>query len=188
MAVVAFDSLGTLFDLGALEEWMPGVLLHALSLTVVGEWAPLDEIAAALDPELANRLPELDAFDDARPALERVRANGDEPWVLTNGGRDATVKLLERDGLRELVAEIRSAEEVERYKPDAAVYDLLPADATLVAAHAWDVVGARATGRAAIWVNRGGRRWPYAHLRRGEEASGLAEAASLTRAAPSGGP
>jgi hypothetical protein len=36
---------------------MPRVLHHALSLTVAGEWAPLDELAAALDPELAERLP-----------------------------------------------------------------------------------------------------------------------------------
>lgn len=173
MAVVAFDSLGTLFDLGELEGRMPRVLHHALSLTVVGEWAPLDELAAALDPELAERLPELDPYDDALPALERVRANGDEAWVLTNGGRDATRRLLERGGLDGLVVEIHSAEEVERYKPQAEVYGLLPADATLVAAHAWDTAGARAAGRRAVWVNRERRRWPYAAIAQHEEAPDL---------------
>jgi 2-haloacid dehalogenase len=161
MTVVAFDSLGTLFDLGDLSERMPRVLLHALSLTVAGEWAPLGEVAAALDPELAERLPELDAFDDARPALERVRANGDEAWVLTNGGKDSTEKLLERGGLTDLVTEIRSAEEVERYKPHPDVYRLLPTGATLVAAHAWDVLGACTSGRRGTWVNREGGKWPY---------------------------
>lgn len=38
---------------------MPRVLHHALSLTLAGEWVPLDELAAALDPGLAERLPEL---------------------------------------------------------------------------------------------------------------------------------
>ena len=179
MALVAFDSLGTLFDLGDLKERMPRVLHHALSLTVVGQWAPLDELAAALDPELAERLPELGAYEDALPALEGVRRAGDEVLVLTNGGRDATSKLLERAGLADLVAEIRSAEEVERYKPDAAVYELLPSDATLVAAHAWDVMGARATNRAAVWVNRERRAWPYAGSHEEMEAPDLPAAALL---------
>ncbi|HJU36002.1 MAG TPA: hypothetical protein VJ716_01100 [Gaiellaceae bacterium] len=160
MTVVAFDSLGTLFDLGDLEERMPRVLHHALALTVAGGWAPLDELAAALDPDLARRLPELEPYGDGLPAIERVRASGAEPWVLTNGGREATEKLLERGGMAGSVAEIRSAEEVERYKPHAEVYELLPGDAILVAAHAWDVAGARATGRCAVWVDRLGREWP----------------------------
>lgn len=89
-----------------------------------------------------------------------MAASGDEAWILTNGGRDSTRRLLERGGLAELVAEIRTAEEVERYKPQTEMYELLPADATLVAAHAWDVAGALAAGRRAVWVNRDGRAWP----------------------------
>lgn len=184
MAVVAFDSLGTLFDLGDLEERMPRILHHALSLTVVDEWAPLDALAAALDPELAERLPELEPFDDARPALERVRAAGDEAWVLTNGGRDSTQKLLERSGLDGLVAQIHSAGEVERYKPHADVYGLLPVDATLVAAHAWDVAGAVRAGLRAVWVDRGNHGWPYpSEIARAAAATGLVEAVRLASGA-----
>lgn len=184
MAVVAFDFLGTLFDLGDLEERMPAILLHALSLTVIGEWVPLDELAAALDPELANRLPELDPYGDALEALETVRAGGDDAWVLTNGGRDLTQRLLERAGLADRVAEIHSAAEVGRYKPDAAVYGLLPESATLVAAHAWDVAGARAAGRRGVFVDRSGRGWPLPdRLRPDGIAPGLAEAARLAGAA-----
>jgi 2-haloacid dehalogenase len=179
MAVVAFDSLGTLFDLGELEERMPCILHHGLSLTVAGGWVPLDELAAALDPGLAQRLPELDPYDDAVTALERVRTAGGEPWVLTNGGRDATEKLLERGGMASLVAQIRSAEEVERYKPHPDVYKLLPPDAILVAAHAWDVMGARATGRRGIWVDRLGRGWPFPGEPLPVRGSTLREAALL---------
>jgi 2-haloacid dehalogenase len=183
MPVVAFDSLGTLFDLDGMEERMPRVLHHALALTFVGEWAPLDEIAAALDPELAQRLPDLDPYDEALGALERVRDDGDEAWVLTNGGRDSTRKLLERGGLAGLVTQVRSAEEVERYKPHAAVYGLLPERATLVAAHAWDVVGARAAGLRAIWVDRAERGWPLPdRLAPDGTASSLVEAARLAGA------
>jgi len=181
MTVVAFDSLGTLFDLGAAGDRMPTVLQHALSLTVTGQWAPLDELASALDPKVAEALPELDPYEDASAALSRVGAGGDQAWVLTNGGLDSTRKLLERGGLADIVAEIRSAEEVERYKPQAEVYELLPEDATLVSAHAWDVIGARAAGREAVWVNRDRRAWPYAAvLRPAEEASDLVTGAALT--------
>ena len=178
MAVVAFDSLGTLFDLGDLESRMPPILLHALSLTVVGGWTPLDELAAALDPELAERLPGLAPYGDGAEALELVRASGHEAWVLTNGGRESTERLLEHGRLAELVAEVHSAEEVERYKPDAAVYGLLPSNATLVAAHAWDVAGARSAGRRGIFVDRTGNGWP---LPGGPAPDGIA--ASLVEAA-----
>ena len=176
---MAFDSLGTLFDLGDLEERMPRLLHHALCLTVLGEWTPLDELAAALDPELAKRLPELEPFADAVPALERVRQGGDEALVLTNGGRASTEGLLERGGMAGLVAEIHSVEEVERYKPHPAVYELLPAGATLVAAHAWDVTGARSTGRPAVWVDRLEQRWPFPGRPHEPRASSLPEAAEL---------
>lgn len=179
MKVVAFDSLGTLFDLGDLEERMPSVLLHALSLTAVGAWAPLDELAAALDPGLAQRLPRLEPYEDAVTALEHVRTSGDEPWILTNGGRDSTRKLLERSGLASLVTEVHSAEEVERYKPHPAVYDLLPTDATLVAAHAWDVAGAGATGRRGVWIDRLAQGWPLPGMPQPQRAPDLREAARL---------
>jgi 2-haloacid dehalogenase len=179
MTVVAFDSLGTLFDLGDLDNRMPRLLHHALSLTVMGEWAPLDELAAAIDPELAELLPALNPYHDALPALKVVRQAGHETWVLTNGGRATTEGLLERGGLADLVTEIRSVEEVERYKPHSAVYELLPADATLVAAHAWDVLGARAAGRGAVWVDRLEQRWPFPGEPHVPGASSLPEAARL---------
>src|SRR5689334_13820556 len=183
MPVVAFDSLGTLFDLGDLNDRMPRLLHHALSLTVVGEWAPLDELAAAVDPELADRLPGVDPYEDARPALECVRQAGDEAWVLTNGGLATTENLLDRGGLADLVAEIRSVEEVERYKPHRAVYELLPADAILVAAHAWDVHAAVHYGLRAVWVDRLEEQWPLPGNAHEPRASDLVEAARLASCA-----
>jgi 2-haloacid dehalogenase len=53
------------------------------------------------------------------------------------------------------------------YKPDRRPYEHVLAQlavegsqATLIAAHAWDVVGSRAAGLGAIWVDRLERRWP----------------------------
>jgi 2-haloacid dehalogenase len=65
------------------------------------------------------------------------------------------------------VPEIVTTEDVRVYKPHPAVYRRavdtlgLPAErVTLVAAHAWDVVGARAAGLNGVWVERLERRWP----------------------------
>jgi 2-haloacid dehalogenase len=76
--------------------------------------------------------------------------------------------MLERAGLLERFERIFGVEEVSAYKPDARPYghvlaelELEAADATLIAAYAWDVVGARAAALRAIWVARLERRWPF---------------------------
>ena len=171
-----FDALGTLFDLGPLHKSaeLHRTLHHAVALTLAGEWKPFAEIAKAVDPELVEKLAELEPYDDAREALEHAG----EAWVLTNGGRDATERLLERGGLREVVAQVRSVEEVRRYKPHPDVYRLLPERSVLVAAHAWDVAGARAAGYRAVWVNREEDEWPLP-LPEPLRASNLIEAVRL---------
>ncbi len=180
--VVAFDALGTLFDLGKLSESveLKRALHHAASPTLAGEWAPFAEVAGAVDPDLQERLRELEPAEDAREALERVRVAGAEAWILTNGGREASERLVARGDLGGLVARVRSVEEVERYKPDAAVYGLLPAGAALVAAHGWDVVGARAAGYRAVWVDREEGGWLLPVAEPELRASGLVEAAALS--------
>lgn len=181
MPVVAFDALGTLFDLGRLggKAELHRALHHAACLTLAGEWAPLDEIAAAIDEKLPGKLAGADAARDAREALEVVRDGGGEAWVLTNGTHANTMALLERTELGSLIAHVRTVEEVRRYKPHADVYALLPQGATLVAAHSWDVAGARAAGYRAVWVDREEGEWilpvPEVALR----AHTLVEAARL---------
>ena len=88
--------------------------------------------------------------------------------TLTNGGREHTERLLERAGLRHRVQRVITVDEVEMYKPHREPYlhaartlELPPAALALVAAHGWDVVGARAAGLTAVWVDRLERHWPF---------------------------
>ena len=180
MSVVAFDLLGTLFDLGRLRERMPRVLHHAAALTLAGEWAPFDEVVESCDPALAQKLQELEPYDDAREALSLC----EEAWVLTNGTRKATEQLLERTVLRALVAKVHTVEDVRKYKPHPDVYALLPKDATLVAAHAWDVAGARAAGYRAVWVDRDESDWPLPLPEAELRAPTLIDAVQLTKDRP----
>ena len=186
---VVWDSMGTLFDRGPLEErlglqgleaWFERTLHSATCLTIVGEFVPFAELARTtlattaamlgLDVDLddvVGQLQKLPPAPDAREALERVRARGGRNYVLTNGGRAAGEALVERAGFGGVVERVFGVDEVEAYKPDARPYrlvlDHLGGEATLVATHAWDVVGARRAGMSAVWVQRAEQVWPFPH-------------------------
>lgn len=199
---IAFDANGTLFDLrgaaaalggeAVLEAWFERVLHGAATLTLAGTWAPFDELAsealattcAKLGLEGVDQDAALEALQRLPPqpdAFEAVGRAGRRAAILTNGSAATTRKLVERAQLP--IATILSCEEVRAYKPAAAPYELarerLGEDAVLVAAHAWDVVGARAAGLRAIWVDRDERHWPLAGVEPGEQASSLVDAVAL---------
>lgn len=192
---VAFDANGTLFALDpveallgaeAAEAFFERTLHTAASLTIAGVWAPFEEVAASalatacakleLDADqdaVLAALKELPPVEGARDAVERA---GDCA-ILTNGGRETTATLVERAGLA--IGEIVSCEEVRAYKPSVTVYRHARerlGDYVLVAAHAWDVAGARAAGVRAVWVDAAERAWPLAGVEPGERASSLVEA------------
>ena len=55
-------------------------------------------------------------------------------------------------------------------------------DLRLIAAHAWDVVGAKEAGFDAVWVDRLEREWPFPKGRPRRIAHDLVEAADLALA------
>jgi 2-haloacid dehalogenase len=179
---IVFDSMGTLFDLSPIKErlgdaateaWFGRILHSAAALTILGEFVPFAELARttlattvatlgldADQQEVLAQLQQLPPAADAREALERA----DHACVLTNGGRRAGEQLLERAGLDSFVDRVFGVDEARAYKPDPRPYRLVLdelGDATLVATHAWDVVGAARAGMRAVWVDREERTWPF---------------------------
>jgi 2-haloacid dehalogenase len=200
MATVVFDANGTLFDLApvrdmlgaeATEAFFERTLHSAASLSFAGVWAPFDEVAAralattcaklgldVVQDEVLKRLAELPV---AAGAHEAVEAAG-EAAILTNGGLETTRALVRRAGLP--IETILSCEEVRVYKPAREPYELARrrlGECVLVAAHGWDVVGARAAGLRAVWVASAEREWPLAGIEPAERAPSLAEAAAQAR-------
>lgn len=169
-------------DLGAppaaLEAWFQRILHEAATLTIVEDYRPFKELAgAALRTALAqlgldrdetgplDALAELEPYPDTAGALARLRDAGLTLVALTNGAAESTERLLDRGGLRECFAEVISCDEARRFKPHRAPYELamkrVAGRAVMVAAHGWDVVGARAAGLDAIWVAREEKTWPF---------------------------
>jgi 2-haloacid dehalogenase len=165
----------------ALEAWFGRLLHTAAVVTLIDDYRPFPELAKPvlesvlaqldLDPDGAahvlGALAELDPYPDAGPALERLASAGVQLVALTNGTAQNTRKLLARAGLERYVGQVLTTDAVGRYKPHAAVYRYAverlavpAAEVTLVAAHGWDVAGARAAGLGAIWVSRLEHCWP----------------------------
>jgi 2-haloacid dehalogenase len=204
-----FDSLGTLFQLGPVEQklggraqldaWFERLLHSALTLALLGEFRPFDEIARSTLKTMLARiesdadvddvlgaLKTLPPFPDAGPAFARLDDTGATIAVLANASEVATHRLLESAGLADRVVETVSGEDVELYKPHVAVYrhaeeriGLDTKRTTLITANAWDVLGAKQAGWDAIWIDRAEREWPFPKGKPRKPAHNLEQAVAM---------
>lgn len=154
---------------------LESALLSAFAETLTGAYHDLSEHVAAalrlqvarrsLDPELIEqglqRAKQLPAFPEAAAALDHLREHGRRLAVLTNSGADAGRATLEAAGLADRFDAILGIDAVRRFKPHPATYrhalEALGerAETTfMVAAHAWDLAGARSAGLRTVWIAR----------------------------------
>jgi 2-haloacid dehalogenase len=155
-----------------LELWFAQSLRDFFAASHAGGYVPLGQVLEASLPRTLRTL-DVEAGPSARsevmgtltelePAVGAVEAcqtlaGADATLVaLTNGSRELTRALLERSGLDELVTTVHSCDEVQTSKPSPRVYEMVeraPNGQTwLMAAHAWDVAGARRAGLLGAWV------------------------------------
>ena len=169
---------------GLLPTWFAGVLRDGFAQTLLGrcpEFRPLAESVLAgllhgvVDAPDRAATSVLDGFaglplhDDVVPGLRVLAEAGCPLATLTNGSADVTAALLEGTGADALVVDRLDVQEAGAWKPAAQPYlwacerlGADPGEAVLVAAHAWDVAGARAAGLDAAYVDRSGAGWPSA--------------------------
>lgn len=190
---VAFDVVETLFSLESLrprltavglagpqlETWFASFLRDAFASEIAGVYKPFRDVASATlsvmlkqavgraEPEKVDHVisgfAELDAHDDVAPALTALQEAGIRIATLTNGSAKVTDRLLERAGVRGLVEEVISIDEIGHWKPHPAVYrfcaqklELERPRVVLVAAHSWDIQGAHRGGLLTGYVARSG--------------------------------
>ncbi len=163
-----------------LETWFAQMLRDAFALGGAGIYKPFREVAASalgglieaggrdakIDEILAG-FTELDAESDVTPAMLALAARDVPIVALTNGSADVTKTLIARAGLSDLVARVFSVDEIGRWKPQPEVYlhcaakmGVDPARLALVAAHGWDIQGARRAGLITGYVARDGKPYP----------------------------
>ena len=105
---------------------------------------------------------ELDAYDDARLALDAVHAAGLPAAVLSNGNQQMIDHAFAAAGLTDRLDSLLSVEDVGVFKPDPRVYQLgcvrytaKPEDILFVSSNGWDAAAAGLFGFKTIWARAG---------------------------------
>jgi 2-haloacid dehalogenase len=185
-----FNRLGERFEeMGApaqlMPTWFAATLRDGMALTASGEYAAFRDVAGAVllgllsdHPRLHRPLEEavehvlagigtLPMQGDVPDGIRLLREAGIRVATLTNGAPAVAKALLERAGLEGIVERNIGVEEVGRWKPAPEPYrhacramDVEEAEAMLIAAHPWDVHGAKRAGLRAGWINRRGQPYP----------------------------
>lgn len=165
-----------------LGEWFARLLHGSLLANEIGPYRPfgvvgiealmtmakrrgldLDRDKAA---EVVSTIRRLSPHSDVARSLDRLRRSGLRLAALTNSSADAAVAQLNHAEIFGYFEKVISVEAVGRYKPAPEPYrytlDLLnvePGRALMVAAHDWDVIGARNVGMPGAFIERPGAVW-----------------------------
>jgi 2-haloacid dehalogenase len=188
---IVFDVNETLLDLSALDPlfadafgdkgvrriWFAQTLQIAMTMTIMGAYAPFGEVAkaalqmtahkrgVALDRERERRIMRgfavLPAHGDAPEGLARLRDAGFRLAVLAQATSAMLEEQLEAAKIRHFFEFVFSSEMVRRFKPAQETYALARerlggSTPLLVAAHDWDVAGAMSAGWEGAFVARHG--------------------------------
>ena len=160
--------------------WFTTLLQYSLVATVTDQYLDFGEIAAACLRMVAKNHG-IDLSEDAArsavapmrslpphpeviPALTELRAAGFRLVTLTNSSKAAVADQIKNAGLSDFFEALLSVEDVGKYKPHADVYRWAAgrvganvSECLLVAAHGWDVAGAKWAGMRTAFVTRPGQ-------------------------------
>lgn len=136
-----------------------------------------------------RRAARLDPFPDAARALDQLRDAGHRLVTLTNSGAQGGRDTLEAAGLADRFERFLGVDAVRTFKPHPRTYAYALAElgarsdeVVMVAAHAWDVTGAKHAGLRTVWIARGERLLTPSALEPDHRAGDLLGAARLLTA------
>jgi 2-haloacid dehalogenase len=116
--------------------------------------------------EVVGTMRRLPPHPDVEPALAALAAAGYRMVTLTNGSRDAVTDQIGNAGFSGYFEALLSVDDVRRFKPAPEVYLMAAArlgveidELLMVAAHDWDILGARTVGCPGAYVERPGAVW-----------------------------
>lgn len=162
------------------EVWFPKLLHYSVVETTTGNYKNFTEIAAATfkmisgefdktftDSEIKNILSEitkLPPYPDVKPGLKQLKDSGYKLIAFSNGKPDVLKSQLEFAEIDSFFDGIHSVEEIKKYKPHPDSYqyildkyEIKAKNALMVAAHSWDILGAKRANLKTCFIERQGK-------------------------------
>src|SRR5207245_335301 len=159
------------------QMWRVKQLQYSLLRTTMGRhrgfWGLTEDgvVWASKDPKLdltpdkKKRLLDaylsLAAFPDVKPGLETLKKQGIKLAILSNGEPKMLEAAAKSAGIRDLLDDVISVEEVKIFKVSPRVYNLAPErlkvtnpELGFISANSWDINGAASAGLNTFWIQR----------------------------------
>ena len=124
------------------------------------------EVTADRAAELVGRMRTLPPHPDVVPTVAALADKGWRMVALTNGSQDAAEAQIANSGLDTYFDRVLSVESVGKFKPAPETYlwaatqlEVEIDEMLMVAAHDWDIIGARSVGCPGAYIARPGAVW-----------------------------
>jgi len=144
------------------EEALRGILTDPAS--------GFDMVAFGVDAAVEHVMSgffELPVHPDVPEGVRALAASGARLVTLSNGSTDVAERLFAAAGIRQHFERLLSVDDAGVWKPASGAYAYAarvcsadPAAMMLVAAHPWDIDGAKRAGMRTAWINRRAHRYP----------------------------
>jgi 2-haloacid dehalogenase len=148
------------FRRGLMQAYVPFAVCTAQALAYCCERLGVT-MAAERREALLEAYGSLPAFADAAAALQQLRAAGHPLFAFSNGTAADVEAVLRHAGLLDAVMGVISVDALRTFKPAPAVYAYARRESGawgqpcwLISSNPFDVIGARAAGLFAAWVQR----------------------------------
>ena len=119
------------------------------------------DLTADKKKQLMDAYLSLAAFPDVKPGLEALKAQGVKLAILSNGEPKMLEAAAKSAGIRDLLDEVISVEEVKIFKVSPRVYWLATErmkvtnpELGFISANSWDINGAASAGLNTFWIQR----------------------------------
>jgi 2-haloacid dehalogenase len=169
-----------IFDNGAIvDDWFGETILYSEAATLTNTFVPFGQLGAGVlrmlgrihnvpigeadIAELGKGLATLPPHPDVADNLLKLKSAGYRLVTLTDSPAGTGRGPLQAAGLADAFEQEFSAETVRRYKPARETYQMVakamgvqPSELCMIAAHPWDLIGARAAGCSAALLERSG--------------------------------
>ncbi|TDQ32555.1 haloacid dehalogenase type II [Zeaxanthinibacter enoshimensis] len=165
---------------GAFENWFRTLLQFAMAESLSGPYRDFGEIGKhTLEmtfqnlgkdlhreeaDQLLGHISALPPHPEVPAALKKLKESGYRMVTLTNGGLRTHKQQMQHARLEEYFDVFYSVEAVKKFKPHPETYNYVlqsegykPSETMLVAAHAWDILGAQRAGCKTGFLKREGK-------------------------------